>query len=195
MKCDRCEHVAAVHEVVKINGKTRERHLCESCARDAGIIIEGGPSAETLEQLIHVLHASPSLPAAVYSADPNNLAIKDLTCPSCGMKFSQFLSTEKLGCPTCYSAFGPQLSGRIAREHNASTHHLGKVPKRMLMASRLNASVASEPGVTRKDVLAKLAVLRSRIESAVAAEHYERASALRKELLRLGDVLNHLSTD
>lgn len=39
MKCDLCDQEATVHEQTIRAGKVSERHLCERCAREAGISI------------------------------------------------------------------------------------------------------------------------------------------------------------
>lgn len=182
MQCDRCgEREATVHEVVISQGQKVERHLCEQCARDAGL----NPTPQApISQLLSSYILSASSGGTPTLAQP-----RTLTCDSCSMTFSSFKQSGLLGCAKCYDAFEEPLSPLIARAHDGATHHVGKVPRRAL------ASVADDEdtpaGLERllgspSDRAARIALLRQQLTQAVDAEQYEKASSIQAELVALG---------
>ena len=39
MNCDRCDNEATVHELTVVNGVPHEKHLCEQCASQEGMVV------------------------------------------------------------------------------------------------------------------------------------------------------------
>ncbi|MDX2115759.1 MAG: UvrB/UvrC motif-containing protein [Planctomycetota bacterium] len=157
-KCDRCSAEATVHEVMIRNGEKVEKHLCEACAREEGVAVA---SHAPINELItsFVMSQAGAQPAA-----------KPGACAGCGMNFAEFRQSGLLGCSECYKAFEPQLGPMIERAHEGATHHTGKTPRR---------------GVGAVDRQERIVVLRRQLSEAIAAEQYERAAALRDELLHV----------
>ena len=167
-KCDRCEQDATVTEVVVKDGKRLERHLCEKCAREAGIAIQSTPIDKLVSSFLNsqvVVSQSSSGPS------PESAGKKGVAnaCKSCGLAYAEFKQKGLLGCPECYKAFESQLAPLIERAHQGSTHHVGKTPHR------------GEPDDAHRE---RLALLRKQLTEAIAAEQYERAALLRDELTR-----------
>jgi protein arginine kinase activator len=155
-KCDLCNKSAVVHEVTVRNGTKKEVHLCESHAREAGIVMPGQqPINQLLTQFV-ISQASKS------AAKP---AIK--ACPGCGLTFAQFRQTGRLGCAQCYVAFEQELTPLIERAQSGGGAHCGKAP------GRGGATLEQEILVKR---------LARELDQAVAAEQYERAAQLRDRL-------------
>lgn len=48
VKCDQCENEATVHDTTIQKGAVVERHLCEGCAREAGLMPPGEPPPQTM---------------------------------------------------------------------------------------------------------------------------------------------------
>jgi len=107
-KCDLCGKPAVVHEttVDKKTGLRHEVHLCEECARNAGIPL---PTTEPLTQLL--THFAIPKPATAKSAKSKGSA----TCPECGLTLNEFRKSGVLGCPQCYEAFDRRLAPLIER--------------------------------------------------------------------------------
>jgi protein arginine kinase activator len=103
------------------------------------------------------------------SADAEKLA--RLTCPTCGIKYMEFRSDGRLGCPADYDTFRTGLEPILLRIHRA-TRHVGKVPRRRA------PSAAGEVGLLE---------LRQRLRQAVEREDYERAAQFR-DLIRQKEV-------
>ncbi len=90
-------------------------------------------------------------------------------CPKCGTTYSQFRQTGKLGCAECYKTFASPLDATLRQIHGNSEHK-GKIP------------VKAGAGLSKAR---KAEELKQRIAKAVAAEDYETAAALHKELKNL----------
>lgn len=98
-----------------------------------------------------------------------NYGRTELKCPKCGMTYSEFSRSGRLGCPECYKAFEQQLSA-VLRQIHQNPVHSGKIPQ----------NVRGTLGKKRK-----LELLKSQLSEAVKNEDYEKAAALHKEILEL----------
>lgn len=137
-------------------GKKIERHLCDGCARQQGVVIAAAPTGVPLTQFLSEIMASnvnapknlssgaenPGKPeesekggagggqdAAGVSGEATGKVIN--VCPACGLGFATFRNNGLLGCPDCYAAFEGQLAPLLARAHEGGTHHSGKAPARL----------------------------------------------------------------
>lgn len=154
MKCQYCPNEATEHFTKIVNKQKQELHLCPACAaKHAGPVAELSLSA-ILQSLIgqHVSAVSEEL--------------SRLNCPTCGIKYMEFRSDGRLGCPADYEVFRAGLLPILQRIHRA-TRHVGKVPRRLAPESRA----------------AEVLTLRQELRRAVDAENYELAAQLR-DLIR-----------
>ncbi|MCC7389573.1 MAG: UvrB/UvrC motif-containing protein [Phycisphaerales bacterium] len=177
MKCDRCNNEATVHEVVVVGGKPAERHLCESCAREIGLVAGApAPVAEILQKI-----ASGQAPGAGPAAPA------DTACPVCGTTFTEFKQSGRLGCPECYKAMESQLAPILDRAHQGAVHHIGKVPRRLMReAGEEGRSTEREVALAAAEARAEqIRRLRDDLERAIKTEAYERAAELRDRLRQL----------
>jgi protein arginine kinase activator len=154
MTCQKCHDEASVHLTETVDGRRREVHLCVPCARKAGL---GPPEEPPLLALDAILQ---DLIVAHVGELVGELA--QTTCPDCGLKFMQFRTAGRLGCPNDYEVFARGLLPLLLRAHGA-TRHVGKTPsRRPSPTSRLR--------------------LRALLRDAVAREDYESAARLRDQL-------------
>ena len=161
MKCDHCDNEATVHEVVLVDGKHIEKHLCEEHAAGEGLMPH--PHAPITQMLSKFIVSS--------ADDPESERPAAATCPSCGLGYNTFRKEGLLGCEHCYEAFVSQLGPLLQRTHEGATHHVGKVPRR------------SGGSVDRGTIVA---TLRKQLLDAIGAEHYEKAAKLRDRLREVG---------
>ena len=158
MLCQHCKkQTATVHLTDLVKGEKRERHLCESCASQEGVIVKQ-----------HV-----PLPDLLNSFLQSQSGVQELTrlrCPDCGMTFIEFRSQGLLGCPRDYEVFGEALGTVIERAQEGKTHHTGKEPSQAVEVD----SVERE----RQN-------LQRELRDAVENEDYERAARLRDRLAEL----------
>ena len=154
MKCQYCANEATEHFTKIVKNQKQELHLCQACAaKHAGPVAELSLSA-ILQSLIgqHVSAVSEEL--------------SRLNCPTCGIKYMEFRSDGRLGCPADYEVFRAGLLPILQRIHRA-TRHVGKVPRRLAPENRA----------------AEVLKLRQQLRRAVDAENYELAAQLR-DLIR-----------
>lgn len=157
-KCDHCDGVPVVTEVVVKDGKKTEHHLCEKCAAEMGIAPEPHSSINDLITNFVMSHGS-----------ARRAPSEGGCCHGCGLTFAQFRKSGLLGCAGCYSAFEAQLGPLIERAHEGGTHHIGKIP------SRAGASQERQE---------RIGALRRQLCDAIEAEQYERAAVLRDQIMR-----------
>jgi protein arginine kinase activator len=92
-----------------------------------------------------------------------------IRCAACGLLWSEFARTGRLGCPACYGAFLRQLKP-ILRKTHGSVAHAGRRPD--------DDQKCREE---RRDLRRK----RTELERAIRREAYEDAARLRDEIQAL----------
>ncbi len=107
MTCQRCQNEAAVHLTERIKGQQRELHLCQSCARKAGLALPESPPNLALDAVVE------SLIVANVGELVGELA--EMACPDCGIKFMEFRAGGRLGCPHDYWVFSKGLMPLLQR--------------------------------------------------------------------------------
>lgn len=177
IKCDQCDNEATVHEVTVRNGVKIEKHLCESCAAQAGI---GTQPSVPLEKLMSNIWLAQQQQATVKTPHAARVPV----CPTCHMTFTEFRQNGLMGCPDCYRAFEAQLVGLLERAHEGGSAHVGKRPKRV---GGTIAPNAPRPQLLQDDRAERVKLIRAKLDEAVKAEKYEAAARFRDELKKLVD--------
>ncbi len=158
--CEDCNKAAAsVFLTLAVNNKMTETHLCPSCAAKKGL----GPGLETGAFNISDIVGNMS----GYFKDFLPAERKTLRCGGCGLKYSEFKESGRLGCPLCYQSFEPQLGELMERIHGASRH-----------TGRGYTGVACLK-LTKAEAARGLEELRAALKEAVAKEDFEAAARLR----------------
>ena len=162
MLCQICgKNPATVHFTEIMNGKMTELHVCEGCAEEKGLQADASKSkfdiAEKFTDLIN----------SAMSTDDERVG--HVQCPRCGLLYSAFKETGRLGCAECYSSFQFQLRPLLRRIHG-DTHHMGKTPAR---------------DGERVSIARQVQRLYDELQRAVAREEFERAAEVRDEIKRL----------
>jgi len=157
--CQRCKKRKATFHLTNISrdGEKVERHLCEECAVEEGLVHKPSFSQQLIETLL----------AASKSISPEEA---NLVCEECGLSYREFINQGLLGCPNDYDAFREPLARLIERSHEGATQHVGKSP-RSLGAVRTTQQ--------------QIRQLKRQLDEAVAAEDYERAAELRDRIREL----------
>lgn len=165
MKCDICgEHDALIHIQQIMNGETRELHLCAKCAGNRGLLEEGpGGEHAGLTKLLG------NIVGSLFSETEGEAEERSVCCGFCGASREEIEETGKAGCAECYTTF-PSLMRRIMGKEETSEPYKGKIP------ARLRAY---------KACLVDKAVLRKKLEEALAEEDYEKAASIRDAIAGL----------
>jgi protein arginine kinase activator len=160
--CERCKKAKATFHLTNIerSGDKAERHLCDKCAAEEGLLQTPKASVD-LNELLENFMAGAKSGAADLSG---------LVCENCGLSYVEFRNQGLLGCAHDYERFKDQINRLLERTHDGSSHHVGKAPRSL--------------GLKPKPQL-DLRRLRRQLEEAVAAEDYERAVELRDRIQEL----------
>lgn len=162
MTCDNCHQRPAKYHVTHVvNGERTEEDLCEECALQKGDLSVALAPLAPLHQLLAGLLQG-AAPVAPRTA-------QEVTCPSCGLRLSEFARTGMLGCADCYDTFAEALRP-LVRRLQVSRRHNGKLPRR------------AAQGLARRR---ELTTLRDQLKAAVEKEEFERAAELRDRIRAL----------
>lgn len=164
MNCDNCgSSDAVVHLTQIVNDQMSTYHLCEKCAAAKGLETSGVQSNFPLTDFLAQMgeQSDPEEEAEGQTSD---------ACEFCGLTFSDFRDTGRLGCPHCWSTFEPRLRKLLRRIHGG-TNHVGKV------------YLPPDPSVSERKK--RLEGLRRKLERAVETENFERAAELRDQIQAL----------
>lgn len=164
MNCDNCgSEDAVVHLTQIVNDQMSTYHLCETCAAAKGLETSGVQSNFPLTDFL----AQMGNQAESEEVDEGE---NGTACSFCGLTFSGFQETGRLGCPHCWSTFESQLRNLLRRIHGG-TNHVGKV------------YLPPDPSVSERKK--RLEGLRRKLHRAVETENFERAAELRDQIRAL----------
>lgn len=149
MLCEECgERQAEVLVTTVVGGESVTRHLCRECLKK----YQAGDLQAVLAAVLALMTQKEKQP--------------EITCPHCGIAFSEFEKSGMLGCAECYQAFRAQLTPLITKVQGRA-QHAGRRPR------------LSEEEQERQQ---KIEALRTQMEAAVAVENFEEAARLRDEI-------------
>jgi len=153
-KCQKCPNPATLHITEVLGeGQFEELHLCEQCASK---YLYDGPKTGGKAGMIHASEGEEGL-------------FSQSVCPTCGLKFTEFRNTGRLGCQHDYDVFRDELVPLLENIHG-DTKHVGKTPRHHPQ---------------NKQIQTELMNLRNRLKQAVTQEDYEAAARLRDEIRQL----------
>jgi protein arginine kinase activator len=158
MKCQNCEAEATIYFKEVVDGQLREIHLCENCAAEKGfhLMIEQNKLSIANQFIWMAENLYPESAAKV----------GQVQCPTCGLRYSQFARSGRLGCADCYTAFSVQMRQILRRVHGA-IRHKGKGPGQ------------SEDAVQHRR---QLETMREELNRAIEREEFETAARLRDQI-------------
>lgn len=162
MLCQVCgKNPATVHFTEIHDNRMTEIHVCERCAEEKGLQGAATPQKFDIADLLA------GMVDTMTSSDEERVG--RVQCPRCGLLYSAFRETGRLGCAECYTAFQFQLRPLLRRIHG-DTRHRGKVPAR------------DGEGAVRSRQIQRL---HDELQRAVEREEFEHAAAIRDEIKRL----------
>jgi protein arginine kinase activator len=164
MLCQICgKNPASVHFTEIHDNKMSEIHVCERCAEEKGLHATSKKQQFDIADLLVKMVDD--------STGTEEERVGHVQCPRCGLLYSGFKETGRLGCADCYTAFQFQLRPLLRRIHG-DTRHRGKRP------------VGEGDGATR---FRQIQRLHDELQRVVEREEFERAAVLRDEIRQLED--------
>ena len=166
MTCENCgQREAKVHYTAWENNQPRELHVCQECAVEKGIVASAAdPAKFSIQEPVIALIGDTALGAQVGR----------VSCTTCGLHYSSFKETGRLGCAGCYESFAEHLAPLLRRIHGNLTH-VGRAPVKQHGADE------------RRD---QLRTLQLELDAAIQRENFERAAELRDRIHKLRDELD-----
>lgn len=162
MNCQDCGVRESTVKVTQIiNNEKVVLNLCKECATKRGF---HSPLDNTPFPLANFLAGMMSKPEP--QKGKKSVTKPDLTCPNCGLTFSEFSRLGRFGCGQCYKTFRERLQPLLRKIHGSSLHR-GKLPP---MLSEDSALIKEQER------------LEEELKRAIADEQYERAADLRDKL-------------
>ena len=160
--CQNCQKNPATLHLTEIqDNRMTELHLCQACAEEKGLdSVPKSPKFSIGDLLANMVDGM---------STTEEERVGPVQCPSCGMHYSTFRETGRLGCAECYDAFGSKLKPLLRRIHG-STRHVGKLP------AHDGAVVTPQRQVQR---------LHDELLKAVEREEFERAAEIRDRIKTL----------
>lgn len=165
MTCENCgKNEARVHYTAWENNQPRELHVCQECAVEKGIVPSSPDTGKfSIQEPMIALIGDTALGSK----------IGRIECATCGMRYSTFRETGRLGCSGCYESFAELLQPLLRRIHG-NLSHVGRAPERSADADQRREQVRA---------------LQNEMESAIHRENFERAAELRDRISRLREEL------
>ena len=162
MVCQVCgKNPATVHYTEIHHNKMAEVHVCAACAEERGV------KKDAKQGKLDITDLLAGMVDGMTRNDEERVGA--VQCPRCGMKYSQFKETGRLGCAACYTAFQFQLRPLLRRIHG-DTRHRGKTPTR------------DGEGATRSRQIHRL---HDELQRAVEREEFEHAASIRDQIRQL----------
>lgn len=177
MLCEQCrmrEASIVIREVV--NGTVTERNLCSECASQSdfgGLLMDSGsPFAKLLSGILGISDSRRS-----EEEDASNLS-----CPTCGMTYKEFVQDGRFGCADCYNTFGLLINNSI-KKIQGNNSHTGKKP-RFSGDKKIHADMVAD-AKKRQSLNEQLEVCQAKQKEAVSEEDYEKAAYYRDEIKKI----------
>jgi protein arginine kinase activator len=162
MLCQICgKNAASVHFTEINDNKMSELHVCERCAEEKGM------QGTAKKHKFDIADLLAGMVDGMTSTEEERVG--HVQCPRCGLHYSAFKETGRLGCAECYQAFQFQLRPLLRRIHG-DTRHKGKSPAR------------DGEGLSRSRQMQRLY---DELQRAVEREEFERAAEIRDEIKQL----------
>jgi protein arginine kinase activator len=159
MFCEICNKNPATDHYTSIqDNKSTEIHVCHGCAKEKGL----APDLQTKKLSISELLAG--MVDGMATADEEKVG--PVQCAECGMQYTAFKETGRLGCAACYASFQSKLRPLLRRIHG-NTRHTGKHP------------AADGDAVARTRQVQRM---QDELQRAIDREEFERAAELRDQL-------------
>ncbi len=173
MKCEKCNNnEATIHltEIVK-NVKT-ELHLCEQCARRAGVNSRISNFSLSLHDMLSFINME----------DMRNDST-DVACGHCGLSYSEYRKSGMLGCPRCYLDMETPLLASLKSSH-VFEYHTGSTPSHYIEPNG-RKNILLTPKSENSEILeelSQLSELQKKLDAAVSREQYEEAALIRDRI-------------
>jgi protein arginine kinase activator len=161
--CENCHNAPATVHITQITEtQTTMAHLCETCAREKGIMVEIKQDCILPQIQVQAVPLQQAVAAPAAKEDERE-------CRHCHLKFSEFKTKGRLGCPRCYDEFEKDVDAILKQIHGTAVHRGKRYSPR-------NADLMAGSDLAR---------LHRELSDAIKREEFELAALLRDTIRNL----------
>ena len=162
MLCENCHQREAVVKFTQVVGSEKKTlNLCHGCAEkqqfDNPLIDISKVFGKIIIAILSEHLVSKTLPVSEKEDEKRK-------CSQCGISWSEFQKTGRLGCPDCYESFLEKMKVLLRRLHGTNRH----------IGHKLEG--------TNTKMARSLQSLGKQLNTAIQAEDYEKAAELRDQI-------------
>lgn len=183
MLCERCKiREANIQYTEVINGVRTEHNFCAQCAKEMDL----GPYSAIFDGEFPLAQLLSGLLGGEWPVQKKD-RMAQITCPSCGTSYEEFVKNSCFGCADCYSIFDLLIHDNI-KQLQGSDSHTGKRPlyQEISGESKAQAVVAEEEaGQTRPTTEQQIRAWDRKLKDALRMEDYENAAVYRDKIRSL----------
>lgn len=180
MLCERCKiREANIQYTEVVNGVRTEHNFCAQCAKEMDL----GPYSAIFDGEFPLAQLLSGLLGGEWPVQKKD-KMSQITCPTCGTSYEEFVKSSCFGCADCYSIFDLLIHDNI-RQLQGSDSHKGKRPVcRESAGGSGNWAQAGDGGQTSTQEQ-QLRALERKLKEALRMEDYENAAAYRDQMRSL----------
>jgi len=165
MLCEKCLQREAVVKFTQVIGNEKTTlNLCKTCAEKQGL---SNPLVDISKVFGKIIIAILGEHVASQTDEDVKKMDEGADCERCGLLWSDFKKTGRLGCSHCYDTYMEQLKVLLRRLHG-SNKHIGKQIKK-----------------EKSEIPDSLDTLQKRLKKAIEKEEYEVAAEIRDRIREL----------
>jgi len=162
MLCEKCYQREAVVKFTQVIGNEKNTlNLCKLCAEQQGL---SNPLVDISKVFGKIIIAI----LGEHLTSQTGESIKEIedgtVCGRCGLSWSDFKRTGRLGCPQCYDTYIDKLKTLLRRLHGSNKHIGKKIQKET------------------EQVKESLETLKRKLKRAIENEEYETAAEIRDRI-------------
>lgn len=184
MLCERCKiREANIQYTEVINGVKTEHNFCAQCAKE----MDFGPYSAIFDGEFPLAQLLSGLLGGEWPVQKEN-RLSQVTCPTCGTSYEEFVKNSCFGCADCYSVFDLLIHDNI-KKLQGSDSHKGKRPVYQELSDGSQAQAAAvaeeETGAKKNTVEQQIRAWDRKLKEALRMEDYENAALCRDKIRAL----------
>lgn len=184
MLCERCKiREANIQYTEVINGVKTEHNFCAQCAKE----MDFGPYSAIFDGEFPLAQLLSGLLGSEWPVQKKD-RLSQITCPTCGTSYEEFVKNSCFGCADCYTMFDLLIHDNI-KQLQGSDSHMGKHPayQETLSGSKAQAAAVAkeETEQTKSTKEQQIRAWDRKLKEALRAEDYENAAVYRDKIRAL----------
>ncbi len=183
MLCERCKiREANIQYTEVINGVKTEHNFCAQCAKE----MDFGPYSAIFDGEFPLAQLLSGLLGGEWPVQKKD-RLSQITCPTCGTSYEEFVKNSCFGCADCYTMFDLLIHDNI-KQLQGSDSHKGKHPvcqEPLSSKAQAEAVAQEETEQTKSTEEQQIRAWDRKLKEALRTEDYENAAVYRDKIRAL----------